>query len=198
MTHKQHAQFIATANDFVVQNALAVLHLPIAHAQLQHAVNCDIGWVIGVVHGWSVRIGAVCIFYSEVFAHGVRLTVANNHAEVLTTWHPTAYPCFHARLCNADLVARTIVVMRVCILWHPLFVCAPTKFCRCNAFFVEAFNGPRVAKLVDFFWLVGNLRVAFGNMNDFGASELREHIELLGFKSSLQCRSATSCLAVIQ
>ena len=88
--------------------------------------------------------------------------------------------------------------MLVRILWHPLFVCAPTKFCRCNAFFVEAFNRPRVAELVDFFWLVGNLRIAFGDMNDFGASELREHIELFGFKSGLQCCSTTSCFAVFQ
>ena len=78
-----------------------------------------------------------------------------------------------------------IVMMFMRILWHPLFVCSPTKFCWCNAFFVETFNRPRIAELVDFFWLVSNLRVAFGDVNDLGAGELREHIELLGFKSSL-------------
>ena len=88
--------------------------------------------------------------------------------------------------------------MRMCILWHPFFVRAPTKFCRRNAFFVEAFNRPCVAKLVDFFWLVGNLCVAFGDVNDLGAGELCKHIELFGLKSSLQCRGATSCFAVFQ
>ena len=55
---------------------------------------------------------------------------------------------------------------------------APTKFGRCDAFFVEAINTPRVDKLVDFFWLVGDLRVALGDVNHLCASEHCKLVEL--------------------
>ena len=55
-------------------------------------------------------------------------------------------------------------------------MCSPTKFGWCNAFFVEAINGPRVNKLVHFFWLIGDLRISFGDMNHLCA---REHCKLV-------------------
>ena len=71
VTHQQHAELVATINDLVIEDALVWLHLPIAHAQLEHAVDRGIGRMVGVVHCWAIRIGTVCIFDSEMLCHRV-------------------------------------------------------------------------------------------------------------------------------
>jgi len=112
--------------------------------------------------------------------------MANDHAKCVTRWNPTAYPRLHAWLCKTDLVARAVVGVCVSICWHPLFVSAPTELGGRDALLVKAFDRPRIAKLVSELWLARHLRVALGNVDDFGASELCKHIELLSLKCCLQ------------
>ena len=72
--------------------------------------------------------------------------------------------------------------------WQTLLMSAPTKFSWCNTFFIEAINTPCVHELVDFFWFVGDLRVAFGDVNHLCA---REHCKLVELSIS-ECFFQTS------
>jgi len=159
VTHQQHAEFVATRLDLVVQDALTRLHLPVAHAQLVHAHDCGVGGAVGVVHGRAVLRGAVFVPHGEVVAHRVRLAVANHHAENFSARHPRAHPRLHAGLRDRDLVARAVVVVHVRVVRQPALVRAPAHLGGRDAFFVEALDRPGVHELAPLLRFVCDLSI---------------------------------------
>ena len=102
--------------------------------------------------------------------------MADDHAENLAARHPRAHPGFHSWLGKCNLVAWTIIVMHVRVVWQPSFVGAPTHFSRGHAFFVEPFNRPSVNKLIDALGCAGDLGVTFADVNHLRASQHRQRV----------------------
>ena len=74
----------------------------------------------------------------------------------------------------------------------------PTHLGGRDTFFIKTFDRPGVDEFVHFFWLVGNLRVAFADVNYACAGQHRQSIELLVGQSRLDCALTLARATVTQ
>jgi hypothetical protein len=130
-----------------------------------------------MISSLRMRVAGDLVVHGEVFAHREGFTVAHHHAACLAAGYPTANPGLHAWLGQADLVARTLAGVHVGVGRQLDLVRAPAHLGRGDALFVEAVDTPGVDELVGLLRPIGDLRVAFGDVDDLRAGVHRQHVE---------------------
>ena len=122
---------------------------------------------------------------SQQIGNRERLAVPNDHADDFAARHPRAHFRLNAHLREADLIARAVRMDVRAHRQHP-FMRSPAHLRRGDAFFVKAFDAPRIDKFVDFFRAIRDLRVPLADVNDLHACQLGDFGEIFGAQRVLQ------------
>ncbi len=133
--------------------------------------------------GWAVE-GGVVIPDGEVFGDGEGFAVADDHADDFVVRDPGADVGSAAHLGEADLILGSFLVVHGARR-EGSFVGTPAHFGGGDAFFAEAFDGPGIDELIDFFGFAGDLGIAFGDMDGFDAEVHGEVVVLTGLEGGL-------------
>ena len=170
---EQHAELVDAGDDFVHQDALAVLQVPVAAGELVHRDDGRIARVIGVVHGRPVHdLGALP--HRQVVGDRDGLAVRDQEAvEVAGLGRPGAHARGRAGLHQVDSRAAA-EVEALAVAREILFVRAPAELGGLLAFAHEAVDRPGVDELVELLRLRCELRVALGDVDDLDAERARE------------------------
>ena len=120
----------------------------------------------------------VALPHRQVVRDRERLAVADHHADNRPGGDHRSYQGLVGHLGETDLVFWTFgALVGEGERGQGLFVRAPSEFRGCDALLVEPVHTPGVHELADFLWLIGDLRVAFGDVNSADLEQLCEHVE---------------------
>ncbi len=176
MAHDQCTKNVCTAGNFIGHDAGPRLELIVVAAEFPEAGNGRITGAVGVMDGRAIDGLAAIISNGEFFGNAKGFAMSHDHACNGVVRDPTGHEGVHAHPGQANLAARSIVVLVG--EWRQFFfMCAPAHFGSGGAFFTKALNAPGVYEFIDFFGTIRNLRVSLAAVNDLHAQFVRKVVE---------------------